>query len=403
MLEETKKVMFVLPVMKGGGAERVASLLANEFHKNGIETSFLLTSSAKEYVIRVDLDPEIPLRTLSELPRHEGIILKFAGKIMQLASSAFCKFFEFRKKPVPAGLACWSFKSQNREEILKLRTLLAKDPELMVIAFLQPSIPITLLAAKGLPNRVIFSERADPNRLMKKRYGRKFIEEYYPRADAAVFQTFDAKDAYPACVSEKGTVISNPLKADLPEPYFGERTKNITTFCRISAQKNLPLLFEAFAKLYKEHPAYKLRIIGDASNDEGTAIEAQLRAFINEHDLADAVIFEPFMKEVHGAVIRDAMYVNSSDYEGISNAMLEAMAIGMPVVCTDCPIGGARATIQDGENGLLVPVGDCEALYRAMKRIIEEPGLAEKLSENAAKLREELSLPKIAEKWMKLL
>ena len=97
------------------------------------------------------------------------------------------------------------------------------------------------------------------------------------------------------------------------------------------------------------------------------------------------------------------MYVSSSDYEGISNAMLEALAIGMPCVCTDCPIGGANATIRNGENGLLVPIKDKESLYKAMKEIIEDPALATKLSANATKIREELSLDQIARRWEELI
>ena len=134
--------------------------------------------------------------------------------------------------------------------------------------------------------------------------------------------------------------------------------------------------------------------------------KSELKDIKNQIDrlkLNEAVVFEPFMSNVHEAIIKDAMYVNSSDYEGISNAMLEAMAIGMPVVCTDCPIGGAEATITDGENGLLVPIKDSNALYEAIKRVIAEEGLADKLSQNAAKLREELSLEKITDKWEQLL
>ena len=83
--------------------------------------------------------------------------------------------------------------------------------------------------------------------------------------------------------------------------------------------------------------------------------------------------------------------------------MLEAMAIGMPVVCTDCPIGGAKATITDGENGLLVPIQNAEALANAMNRVIEEEDLADKLSQNASKLRDEISLDSITDKWISLL
>ena len=89
------------------------------------------------------------------------------------------------------------------------------------------------------------------------------------------------------------------------------------------------------------------------------------------------------------------MFVSSSDREGISNSMLEAMAVGLPCVCTDCLGGGARMMIEDGENGLLVPMKDANALCLAMKKIIENPALAEKLSQNAVKIRERLEPEKI--------
>lgn len=398
-----KKVAFVLPRMSGGGAERVAALLANEFKQNQIDVRYLLTHAKRNDVIRCDLSDDVPLILFTEQMKPKSAAYKAKSIFLQILSSLLCKPFEAIKKPVPAGFAKLSILSQYSREIKHLRELLKAEPDLTIIAFLQPTIPITLLAAKGLPNRVLVSERADPNRLMNRRYGRKFIEKYYSRADVSVFQTDDAKNTYPKCVADKGVVIPNPLKSGLPEPYHGERNKNITTFCRIAKQKNLPVLIDAFALLYKEHPDYKLRIIGDASNDEGIDVMAALNKMISEYAIEDTVIFEPFNANVHEAIIMDAMYVNSSDYEGISNAMLEAMAIGMPVVCTDCPIGGAKATITDGDNGLLVPIKDAEALYKAIKRIIEDQALADKLSANAAKLKEELSLATIAERWMKLI
>ena len=96
------------------------------------------------------------------------------------------------------------------------------------------------------------------------------------------------------------------------------------------------------------------------------------------------------------------MYVNSSDYEGMSNAMLEAMAIGMPVICTDCPIGGANAVIRNGENGILTEVGNAKEMSQAMKKIAGNKELADMLSKNAAKIRSEMSLANTAKKWMEL-
>ena len=97
------------------------------------------------------------------------------------------------------------------------------------------------------------------------------------------------------------------------------------------------------------------------------------------------------------------MFVSSSNYEGMSNSMLEAMAMGIPCVCTDCPAGGARAVIKDGKNGLLTPVGDAHALCKAMKRIAKNPDLASKLSQNSVKIRETQSVEKIIEEWMELI
>ena len=113
--------------------------------------------------------------------------------------------------------------------------------------------------------------------------------------------------------------------------------------------------------------------------------------------------FLPFSAEVHNMIIRDAMYVNSSDYEGMSNAMLEAMAIGMPVICTDCPIGGANAVIRNEGNGILTEVGNAKEMGEAMKKIAGDKELADRLSQNAAKIRNEMSLATIAKKWMELM
>lgn len=398
-----KEVMFVLPFMHGGGAERVAALIANEMHTRGIKVTFVLTSDTEKQVIRTDLSADIPLIIVPDLLGEEGFFSKARYRISGLFASALCKPSELFKKPVSADLAKLSLSSEYHSEIKKLNEILTEHQNATVISFLQPSIPITLLAAKYLSNRIILSERGDPRRLMKKRYGKKFVEKYYQRADSIVFQTEDAKKAYPENIAEKGVIISNPIKANLPAPYHGERNKYITTFCRISKQKNLPNLLQAFLMVHQKHPDYQLRIIGDTFNSEGESVFEEIKAFIRLNRLENAVIFEAFMDHVHQAIIKDAMYVNASDYEGISNAMLEAMAIGMPVVCTDCPIGGAKATINDGENGLLVPIKDAESLATAIIKLIENDNITEQLSINASLIRDIYSIKQITLKWIKLI
>lgn len=398
-----KKVIMVMPVMKGGGAERVASLLLNEFHKNGYDCEFVITSMKKEDIISCDLNPQITVTVLKDILKKNNTFQKIKNKTLRLFSSAVCKVFEGLKKAVPAELAYLSFISEYSGEIKALRKIFKNNPDAAVISFLQPSIPMTLLASRGLGNRVVISERGNPERLMKKRYGYKFIEKYYKRADAIVFQTQDAKKIYPPEIAVKGTVIFNPIKEDLPLPYTGERDKYITTFCRISRPKNLPMLVKAFHFFAKEHEDFRLKIIGDAQNEDDKRVLDDVKKCIRNLDIEDKIDFIPFNSNVHQMILKDAVYASSSDHEGMSNAMLEAMAIGMPVVCTDCPIGGARAVIKNGENGFLTEVGNSEEMCEAFKKIVTNKTLSDKLSENAAKIREELSLENTAKKWMELL
>ena len=402
-MSKKKQSMFIMPVMKGGGAEKVAALLLNEFNKNGYECELVLTNSDRGEVVDRGLSSEVGLTVLREEFPKCGAFKKTYIGILRLLSSFVCKIPEALGKKVPAGLTKFSFSAQYYDELNALRKHFTAKPGAAIISFLQPSIPLTLLAAEGLPNRVVVSERADPYRLLKKRYGYNFIKKYYQRADAVVFQTDDAKAAYPNNISVKGTVIFNPINDKLPLPYHGKREKCVTTFCRVSRQKNLPLLVEAFAAFRKDFTDYRLKIIGEPQNDDDRAALNETKALADKLGVTEYIDFMPFSTNVHDLIIRDAMYVNSSDYEGMSNAMLEAMAIGMPVVCTDCPIGGANAVIDNKENGFLIEVGNAEEMCEAMKIIASDKALSDKLSHNAAKIRTQLSLENTAKKWMELL
>lgn len=395
-----KQVVMVMPVLKGGGAERVASILVNEFYKNGYDCSFVLTSCNRDEVIQRDLNENIPVIILRELFKKSITDLFYA--FLRVISSLLCKPFEALKRRVPVGFSTLSFVSNYHKEIKEMKRFLKENENATVVVFLQPCIPIVLFAARKLNNKIIISERCDPNRLMEHRYGYKFIKKYYDRADKAVFQTNDAQRVYPENIASKGTVIFNPIKENLPEAYTGERNKNITTFCRISYQKNLPLLVEAFAELHKTFSDYRLRIIGNTQNGDDEKALKEAKELIAKLGIGDFINFEPFSLDVHNEIIKDAVYVNSSDYEGMSNAMLEAMAIGMPVVCTDCPIGGASAIIDNGVNGMLVPVGDKDSLAEAIVKVIDDKELSRKLSQNAGEIRTELSLENVAKKWMEL-
>ena len=394
-----KKVVMVMPHMVGGGAERVAAQIMNKLNERGYDTRFILTSAKKNEVVRSDLNEKTELIILTEEMKAETAGQKLAHLPARAYSTIFGKLYEKQGKFVPASIGKATIEWQYHREIAWLRNYFKQNPDMTVIVFLQPSIPITLLAANHLPNRVILSERGNPQLLMKKRYGRKFIEKYYQWAYKIVFQTDDAKNVYPQNIAEKGVVISNPIKANLPESYHGERNKYITTFCRISPEKDLLTLLKAFYLVHQKHPDYQLKIIGDAINENEIQYKQELLDYIQKHEIINYIVFKPFTKHVHEEIIHDAMYVNSSVTEGLSNAMLESMAIGLPVICTDCPIGGAKDTIQNGVNGILVPVGNSEAMCEAMKRIVENEKLSINLTKNAKRIRDDLRLDKVVDQW----
>ena len=398
-----KKVVMVMPHMVGGGAERVAAQIMNKLNERGYDTRFILTSAKRNEVVRSDINEKTPLILLTEEMKAETTGQKLAHLPARAYSTILGKLCEKQGKFVPASVGKATIEWQYHREITWLKNYFQQNPDMTVIVFLQPSIPMVLLAAQGLPNKVVISERADPNRLMKKRYGRKFIEKYYQRADKVVFQTEDAKNVYPLNIAEKGVVISNPIKANLPEPYHGERNKYITTFCRISPEKDLLTLLKAFYLVHQKHTDYQLKIIGDAINENETQYKQDLLDYIQKHELLDYIVFKPFSKRVHEEIIHDAMYVNSSITEGLSNAMLESMSIGLPVICTDCPIGGARATITHEVNGLLTEVGNAEKLADKMLLLIDNSALGNKISNESVKVRKEKSLYTITEKWISVL
>ena len=156
------------------------------------------------------------------------------------------------------------------------------------------------------------------------------------------------------------------------------------------------MLINAFKSFQKNRSDYILEIYGDGPE------KTKLEQYIFDNNLIDCVVLYPATKDVHSKVINAKMFVSTSDYEGLSNSMLEAMAIGLPVICTDCPCGGAKMIIDDGINGLLVPVQDEDALVAAMIRVADNEKFACEISKKGTKIREILSMRVIFEKWEQL-
>lgn len=392
---KSRNTVFLIKTMLGGGAERVISLISRAAVQSGNNVTLILTHQSKSEAVLDNIDGSINVVSLpDELKKQKSS--EFSPKIIMLLARLAGKT-GFKEKSL-----MMKYLSRNYSCVQWLKQYFVKYNISTAVAFLYDSIFLTLLA-KNKDTKVIISERGDPQQSSGSKTTMTLIKKLFPKADDFVFQSPDVQEWYKQNTPVRGKVIFNPIKPDLPEPYCGERKKRIVNFCRISAQKNLIMLADAFAEFHKDFPDYELDIIGDPVGNNADGYIDSVVEHIRKTGCEDRIHILPAVKDIHSVIKDYAMFVSSSDFEGMSNSMLEAMAMGLPCVCTDCPAGGARAVIKDGENGMLTPVGDSHALYLAMKKVIENPDLAEKLSENAVKIRKEQSAEKITEEWMELI
>lgn len=337
--------------MNGGGAERVIAVLADELVNEGKE--IYVIACLKE-TLQYDLDSQI--------------------KFIQIEGTKY------------AGYKGTLFRLREYRRVIN-----SIKPD-YVISFGEMDL-VAMYAGKIAGSKVILSERSDPKRKQGRLHRRILKNFFFCYADKVIFQTHYAKECYSKVIQKHGEVIPNPIMPNLPEPYAGERKKEIVSVGRIIKLKNYPMLIEAFAKFVKEYPEYCLSIYG-----EGVA-RAELQELIADRDLIEKVELHGFDKHVTEKIRCCNMYVSTSNCEGMPNAVAEAMGMGIPTIATDCPSFGVRMLIDNEKNGLLIPVGDESALYNAMIRLAADESLRNSISLRARNIRERLNVKRIAGIW----
>lgn len=391
-----KKVVFFIDSLTIGGAERVVSVLSDRLVKQDYDVSIVMLFK-REIVYQIN--SKVHIIYANELTANT-----FFGKAIQRLFLLWSKFRArvyvpiMRRLGKKEKLPKWNETSFYfyATYAMPYRELLKRNKDCTAFGFLIRSNIAMLMAAKGTGVKTVFCERNNPVRPDMPQNIMRIRDKIYRRCTSAVFQTEEEMAYYTGIKGEK-VVIPNPLKENLPERYLGVRRHEIVNFCRLSSQKNIPLLIDAFEMLLSDHPDYTLRIYGEGPEKD------HLKAYIREKHLEDKAFIEEFASDIHERIRDAAMFVSTSDFEGLSNSMIEAMAIGLPTVCTDCDGGGARMMIEDHVNGLLVPKGDKQAVYHAMKEIVEDEALSDRLSENAEKIKIKLSVDNIAKEWIKMI
>lgn len=282
---------------------------------------------------------------------------------------------------------------QQLKQIIKIAR--QEKAQLLVGFKVNPNL-LVCLAGKLLGIPSIMSERGDPNRTFEKNWRNRLLRWFINRCSGGVFQTAEAGAFYGKGLQRRGTVIPNPIfiKGDVPQVSMEEREKTVVSVGRLdNMQKRYDVMLEAFSLFVQKHPEYMLKLYGDGSD------EARIRQWVQEKGLADKVLFMGRTNQPMQDTCRDGMFLITSDYEGISNALLEAMAVGLPCVSTDHTPGGARLLIQHEENGLLAPIGDAQALADAMCRFSEDSVLACHCGEKAKEVVERFHPDRIIDRW----
>lgn len=350
-----KKIDIITKAMTSGGAERVIAQLANYFVTRGICCRIITTD-----------DREV-MYPLNEKIKIVPIGKKSDNKVIDRV----VRYSALRKVVL-----------SNRPDVV---LTMPEDTGIYVI--------LSLLGT-GIP--VYVSERNNPWVMPNVKITRFLRKIAYPFATGVIFQTETAKSFFSPRIQKKGVVLPNPVDAArIPAPYKGQREKRFAAIGRLESQKNFPLLLRAFAEFNKEIQGYKLTIYGEGRERE------KLENLIKDLGLQNNIELPGRDKDVLNKINSAAAFILSSDYEGMPNALIEAMCMGMPVISTDCPSGGPRELILDSKNGLLVQVNDLNGLADAMKKIV---GKNSKLfGEHAYVAGKKLMDPNVFGKWENVL
>lgn len=344
---------FFIGGLTGGGAERVLCNLANYMVSHGHNVEIVTMSETASY----SLDSRISYNVLLKEVERSNFVINTYKRL-----SRFIAYLRKRK--------C--------------------DAYIVML----PTTSLLLLSLHKLAKApIIASERSFPKsynsltRLLLKLFARK--------AAGWVFQTPIMQEWYLPCLGKsKSVVIPNAVNNDfIREPYTGKRRMNIVSVGRLIQSKRFDILITAFSRIALKHPSVNIVIYG-----QGECLH-QLQQLASDLGISDRVKFPGHCKNIAVQIEDSQMFVLSSELEGIPNVLVEAMALGLPCIATDCDGGGARMIISNRKNGILVPKNNVEELANAIDELLSDKILARRLSENAIAVRTEYASDVVYGRW----
>lgn len=339
--------------LKGGGAEKVALDLATHLSARHFVTILQVTNLLPDnYVQRKN----ITIRSLDEGIKTKNPFLKRIKKI-----KSFKKFLK------------------------------SNSPDIY-IGFLPENIELLLYYNKFIKCPIVFSERSNPKSYSF--FHRLLLKRLSKRASGAVFQTDKACEWYNLPAAVKTIVIPNASKQELIDLRCDFSKNKICACGRLEKEKGFDFLIKSFKKFDEiSSKKYDLIIFG-----EGRA-RKQLEELIVKLNLEGRVFMPGYCNDVATKMSECSIFISSSRYEGMSNALIEAMSIGLSCIATDCEIGGNRFLVKDNQNGLLIEVDNERQMVDALLFYDGHLDIAKEYGSRAKVFCKELSKDKIYGTW----
>jgi len=355
-------VVMVIEGLGGGGAQHVFTTIANHWVQEGRVVEAITFRDEDEDVFKLS-------------SRVRRVIVPVTGI----------------SKNILTGVVV------NVVRILKLRSALKLSGAPVFIGFIGSTNILLVLAAMGLGGKVIISERNDPARQSLGSMWDVLRERVYPIADLVTFNSRDALDGLSKFISSrKLQYLPNPLRQPASSEIVDLVSPCILSVGRLHRQKGYDILIEAFSKAVMKFPDWKLVIIGTGPE------EKTLRSQTVNLGISDKVHWLGFVSDPFPYYRAADLFVMASRFEGMPNALLEAMSCGKCVMVSDALVG-ILDFVEDGVSGLVTPVENVSYLALAMEKAINNPVMCRKLGEEAKKRVSHLQPVHVLDYWDRLL
>lgn len=343
------KISFITSTLHAGGSERVMALLANSFADKGYEVEIICLNQHLQFY---ELHEQVKAIHVED---HVG--------------------------------------KRVLKKVTWLRRHVRKEQPDVVIAFMLEVFCLTLFALIGIKVPVISSERIDPHFFGRAKGFLRWL--LLRRTTHLVVQTEQIKSFYSSRLQQRTTIIPNPVTDSVFNIQPGEKKNRLIAVGRLAYQKNYPMMFRCFKKLLNSFPDYQLFVYGDGPQKE------EIKQFILSENLEHNIILAGRTENIIDELNVSKAFLMTSDYEGMSNAMLEALCVGLPIVTTE--VSGARDLIESGINGFITPARDESAYVDALVDLLSNDHLMNVMAQNNRKKAEVFRKEKIVEQWNKLI